>query len=205
MTKATHIRVGGSWKQVNNVWQRVSGEWKEQVMPHVRVGGAWKECMEYIDIGDDGPGGGVVVYDKGEYTDGWRYIEITKENLTDSKWQDPKSEIGDTSNAVGEGGNNTDIIVAWLDQNNQSGMAAQRCDDLTSGGKSDWVLPSRDDMQQILPHYELIPNMDIDDMFWTSSEVSDIRATAILMGSWGVSWSDTDKKSNQKVKAIRYF
>ena len=47
MTKATHIKVGGSWKQVNNVWQRVSGEWKEEVMPNVRVSGSWKECMEY--------------------------------------------------------------------------------------------------------------------------------------------------------------
>ena len=47
MTKATHIKVGGSWKQVNNVWQRVSGEWKEEVMPNVRVSGSWKPCMEY--------------------------------------------------------------------------------------------------------------------------------------------------------------
>ena len=47
MTKATHIRVGGSWKQVNNVWQRVSGEWKEEVIPNVRVSGNWEECMEY--------------------------------------------------------------------------------------------------------------------------------------------------------------
>ena len=65
MTKATHIRVGGSWKQVNNVWQRVSGEWKEEVVPNVRVSGAWKECMEY---------GLPLLYD-GEMTVGRHYYE----------------------------------------------------------------------------------------------------------------------------------
>jgi uncharacterized protein (TIGR02145 family) len=47
MTKQTHIRVGGSWKKVNNVYQRVAGEWKEKAIPHVNVNGVWKECMSY--------------------------------------------------------------------------------------------------------------------------------------------------------------
>ncbi len=47
MTKQTHIRVGGSWKKVNNVYQRVAGEWKEKAIPFVKANGVWKECMNY--------------------------------------------------------------------------------------------------------------------------------------------------------------
>lgn len=32
-------------------------------------------------VGDRGPGGGFIVYDKGEYTHGWRYLEVASTDL----------------------------------------------------------------------------------------------------------------------------
>ena len=32
-------------------------------------------------IGDEGPAGGVIFYDKGEYSDGWRYLEAAPADL----------------------------------------------------------------------------------------------------------------------------
>lgn len=37
-------------------------------------------------VGDAGPAKGIVFYDKGEYTFGWRYMEVATKDLKDSEW-----------------------------------------------------------------------------------------------------------------------
>ena len=38
------------------------------------------------ELGEAGPAGGIVFYDKGDNTDGWRYMEVTNEDLGEFEW-----------------------------------------------------------------------------------------------------------------------
>ena len=35
-------KVGGVWKDVNNMWYKVSGSWKKLTAAYVKVSGTWK-------------------------------------------------------------------------------------------------------------------------------------------------------------------
>jgi len=45
-------------------------------------------------VGDIGPSGGYVFYDKGEYTDGWRYLEANKRDAQAKMTWDNAKDIG---------------------------------------------------------------------------------------------------------------
>jgi len=114
---------------------------------------------------DIGPAGGYVFYDKGYYSDGWRYMEAAP---FATQWSSKRPGaynilIGGTGTVVGTGKANTGIIVAWLDANTVEGdygdvtykaeRAAYLCDNLVvvNGGVTydDWFLPSKDELWQI--------------------------------------------------------
>jgi hypothetical protein len=49
------------------------------------------EVQEDIySINDTGEGGGIVFFDKGNYSDGWRYLEAAQDNLEKGTWNDAK-------------------------------------------------------------------------------------------------------------------
>jgi len=37
-------------------------------------------------IGDTGPAGGIVFYDKGSYSNGWRYMEVAPNDIGSAPW-----------------------------------------------------------------------------------------------------------------------
>lgn len=45
-------------------------------------------CNEILpyQVGDFGPSGGIIAYDKGSYSDGWRYIELAPNDLPVGEW-----------------------------------------------------------------------------------------------------------------------
>jgi hypothetical protein len=102
-------------------------------------------------IGDNGPGGGLVFYDKGSTTDGWRYLEVAPAS---TEWKgkgrgaDGES-FGTPDTSIGSGKTNTAKMVAKLTELNESGKAAQLCDGLDFGGKDDWFLPSKDELHEM--------------------------------------------------------
>jgi len=52
------------------------------------------------DIGDEGPNGGIVFYDKGDYFDGWRYMEVMLDDWGPTIWWGVMIGAGPTGWAV---------------------------------------------------------------------------------------------------------
>jgi hypothetical protein len=96
-------------------------------------------------VGDTGPAGGLIFYDKGSYSDGWRYLEAAPASTEweNKPWGSFDADfIGETEMEIGTGQSNTTTIVTWLNSHSETGKAAQLCDALVYGGYSDWFLPS---------------------------------------------------------------
>ncbi len=104
-------------------------------------------------IGDIGPGRGIVFYDAGSIQPWGRYLEVVPEwwsgdrSERSAKWGCYDTSIsGASGTAIGTGAANTAAIVAGC---SESGTAAKLADALTYAGKSDWFLPSKDELNQM--------------------------------------------------------
>lgn len=97
-------------------------------------------------IGYRGPAGGIIFYDKGRYTDGWRYLEAAPNDLGSAAWGAVGKDIPGTETAVGSGRQNTQLIVARLKALGETGKAAQLCAELNINGFADWFLPSKNEL-----------------------------------------------------------
>jgi len=107
-------------------------------------------------IGDRGPAGGVVFYDKGgiiscDSGTVWRYLEAAPDNLGEVAWSSNYIDsIPGTGIRIGSGKRNTEIIVKELNRRGESGAAAQLCKEYTLNGYDDWFLPSKDELNLLL-------------------------------------------------------
>jgi hypothetical protein len=111
-------------------------------------------------IGAIGPGGGVIFHDKGDYSSGWRYLEVAPDywngkGYDQQVWwhnipfemfkQVKKDTFSNTSSDIGSGKENTRIIVEEMGPD--GGYAALLCYDLVLHGKDDWFLPSLGELE----------------------------------------------------------
>lgn len=127
-------------------------EFNVTVLPQTREGD--------LQVGDIGEGGGVVFYDKGVYSDGWRYLEVAPDywngkgydqhiwwhNIPFEEFSQVDDDtFSDTCAAVGSGANNTRIIIDEMGQ--EGSYAALVCDRLVLQGKHDWFLPSSQELE----------------------------------------------------------
>ena len=107
-------------------------------------------------VGDTGPAGGVVFYDKGSSSNGWRYLEAGPSDIggPNTMWIwgnggecDQVLLPGAMGSAIGTGKQNTLDILAGCpaDQENAGWLA----DTYSYGGYNDWFLPSIDELQLI--------------------------------------------------------
>jgi len=103
-------------------------------------------------IGDRGPAGGIVFYDKGEFSDGWRYLEAAPANTEfRTQWWGSEyrfSWIGEQGYEIGDGKWNTRNISGFIHRDywSSSNIAAVKCAALNYNGFNDWFLPSKDEL-----------------------------------------------------------
>jgi len=119
-------------------------------------------------IGDTGPSGGIIFYDKGSVSDGWRYLEAAPVNQgTSLTWASSdyiNTDITGTGTAIGTGKANTAAILA-VDAN---APAVKACADYRGGGKDGWFLPSKDELNEM---YKARSHLSISiGYFWSSSQ-----------------------------------
>ena len=111
-----------------------------------------------------------------------------------------------------DGKTNTDnLILAGAPYGINIGVAAELCDSSTRNGKSDWYLPSIDELSKINQNrWEISQGIlvssgvDIDTyMFWSSTEY-DINQSFVFNFFNGISFVD-NKVSSYAVRAVRRF
>jgi uncharacterized repeat protein (TIGR02543 family) len=118
-------------------------------------------------IGDTGPAGGIIFYTDG--TGDWKYLEAAPADISGVfKWVSTGfwgTDIPGTGTAIGSGKANTDAILA-IDPN---APAAKVCKEYTGGGKTDWFLPSRDELAAMQVNIAAIGGFS-NDIYWSSSQ-----------------------------------
>jgi opacity protein-like surface antigen len=161
-------------------------------------------------IGDTGPAGGYIFYDKGVVTYGWRYLEAAPDDLpAPIRWGPNNTVIKDTETAVGTGKANTQRIAPIINRHGEDG-AALLCTALNINGYQDWFLPSKDELNLM---YVNLKKKGLggfgDGYYWSSSEYNyfDAWVQRFRDGSQNYSFFYTkgDKDHALPVRAIRAF
>ncbi len=184
-----------------------------------------------FEVGDIGPAGGIVFYDKGEYSNGWRYIEAAPQDIpipngTTIEWGCFNNAVADARNIpVGSGQENTDAILAFhntfdnyyenpeqcSDVSNGT-VAAKLCDDFEITNEAtlfdDWFLPSEGEMKLMYEnlHLQGMGGFDTNNiLYWTSTEHDDNTATSTDFSNGDQGWLCKQCGFDSKVRAARYF
>jgi hypothetical protein len=134
-------------------------------------------------VGETGPGGGKVFYkDEAGFLNTYtnticRYLEAAPDdagNGTRFAWAKYGTEAYDnvtgTSAYIGAGRMNTALILAT----DETAPAALACINYRGGGKTDWFLPSIDELEAIISS-GVVPNVDFDEQtekycYWSSTQ-----------------------------------
>ena len=154
-----------------------------------------------IDLGKSGEAGGVVFFDKGNYSDGWRYIEASPEDILPLiSWK--ANEYKETlakDRKLGGGKNNTIAIIA---KNGEGLYAANMCRKYSLGGYSDWCLPSLEEMKKLGEFYSK-KSQPLNSKYWTSTESNESYAYYYALAN--TKDETDDKMIKYCIRAIRYF
>ena len=168
---------------------------------------------ETYKIGDIGPAGGIVFYDKGSVSDGWRYLEAAPSNTEFiAEWGLYDYDLAGTGTAIGSGRENTRFIVERLNARGESNRAAQGCVALNINGYTDWFLPSKDELNLMYSKIRKHPRggfnttEDTNNKHWYWSSSQYFRADY----AWAQRFSDSTHDYRAKhltfsVRAVRAF
>jgi hypothetical protein len=176
-----------------------------------------EEPTKVYNIGDTGPGGGIVFYDKGVFTNGWRYMEAAPNDIGPAQWGAYGTEVRGTNTAIGTGRSNTQRIVPVLNRAGDDG-AALLCSSLNINGHTGWFLPSKDELNLMYVNLKVKGLGGFDNIrYWSSSEGSGLW-TSLSNNAWTQNFNDGsqdatyggiggsgDKNRSYSVRAIRQF
>ena len=130
-------------------------------------------------VGDTGPGGGTIFFvDRYDEYVGFTYLEVAPSSTQVTRTWVPTSGqgvlvTGADSMALGAGYQNTIDIIAQ-GHTDTATCAAVYCSELSSGGQSDWYLPSLAEMRMVwdVVYLQLSAGSFSSSIYWTSSEFS---------------------------------
>jgi len=156
-------------------------------------------------IGDTGPAGGLVFYDKGEVSDGWRYMEAAPINTDAGQWM-PFNDfaIVGIKNGIGFGKQNTELIIRIADSRQVRAQAAYNCIKYTLNGYNDWFLPSKDELNLMYQNLKQKGLGNFNDwIYWSSSQYGFL--VWIQDFTDGLQPTGDTTIINRFVRPVRYF
>jgi hypothetical protein len=172
------------------------------------ISGKMTEEKKTYKIGDRGPAGGWIIYDRGPATDKkdikrWRYLEAAPADQgTEAVWSDPKTKVtGASGIELGTGYTNTAKIIK---AHGGSAEAAKLCANYRGGGMADWYLPSKKELALMFTNLKTQNIGDFADKeYWSSSESDEAYAWYQGFADGAV---DSNTKTNRlRVRAVRAF
>lgn len=140
-------------------------------------------------LGYAGGEGGIVFFDKGSRSDGWRFLEVSPFDFPDKvKWGWEKSSgKAETGTAVGDGMTNTTKI--------KDSVIAKTTKDYSSLGYSDWFIPSINELELIYRNLYCNGIGDLTEgVYWSSSSIDNGYAY----------WFDFAKGKRASEKTLKY-
>ena len=167
-------------------------------------GASFDLCVEgeHWCIGDTGPGGGIVYITPstpgnttGSYYEVARFADVKV-----APWCDVISAItGASGTAIGTGKSNT----ATADEFCTYG-AIQIAADYVNNGKTDWFLPSKEELDPMYTNRHALDGY-ITDHYWSSSEYNALIAWSQYFGFNAGTQANLGKSSPNRVRPVRSF
>jgi hypothetical protein len=115
-------------------------------------------------------------------------------------WSDNTStRIGTTGTGIGTGYANTSAMIAQSGSKGKAGTAARA---FQGGGKTDWFLPSEDELNQMFVNKSTIGGF-ASDYYWSSSEI--LRSIAWFQDFSDGDWGTGFKANTFSVRPVRAF
>lgn len=156
--------------------------------------------VSFKSCGYVGGSGGYVFYDKGETTNGWRYLEAAPSKLQTTsfsyfRWVSTSCAantfLNGIQNTIGTGFENSVIISNFCNYNS---VGATMCMNTSLNGQNDWFLPSIDELKELykLKFTNLITFDNVD--LLSSSQSSNSLCFAVNINTGN---SFTSNKTNQ--------
>ena len=164
---------------------------------------AWEGINCDQPIGSIGSQHAVLIYDKGSYSDGWRFIEALDMSFIQKPWSCGGFAPGDLSWFIGGGKENTQKIVAKCGSNTAAGFAM----DYDFMGFDDWYLPSRNELGEICNKKSAFTNFPMGGI-WSSS---DMKPNAVdpplplVIDGRDCTFSPVSETIGYTVYVVRYF
>ena len=158
------------------------------------------------NIGDKGPAGGIIFYDKGNNTGGWRYLEASPVDLGKTQWQSSFTDVNGTKPDIGNGKENTQLITKG------NCRPALMCQQYSFGGYNDWFLPSKAELDLMYINLKMIRDVGnfSDEWYWSSTQSGGNGAWSQLFkdgqqNGGGYDWDAGYKSKTHSVRACRQF
>lgn len=205
MTTCTNIKSGVSrilTKGTCNTKTERTQSWVSGTSSTVTPGKV-AETFTY-KVGEIGSGGGVIFFvdTKNQYPS-FMYLEAAPLDLPGTYiWcSDSSHAIATLSEptgvSIGRGLANTNAMLAAC-----SSGAANAVHQYSGGGKSDWFLPSREELMTMYNSLHAVSTFSPTD-YWSSSQNSDVFAMTVNFASGN--WFSIDKSFSRHVRPIRAF
>lgn len=148
-------------------------------------------------VGDTGPGGGIVFFDAGSVQPWGRYLEAGPQ-LDPTEWcgEDWELDIPGTMTAIGSGAANTKLMVDAC----KAGAAAS-VSEFDGGGMTDWFLPSKDELNEVYEQRDIVGGFGIGnegssfDAYWSSTQ-SDAGTTGFADVAWTQYFDGGEQQGN---------
>jgi len=162
------------------------------------------EVPDY-NIGDVGPAGGLIFFNKGNNVGGWRYLEAAPEN-TESVLAFGDIFVNATfSRKVGDGKENSDKYIARINERGGGvNTAVWYCDELSINNFNDWYLPALDELLYMYNNLYLSGNGGLKNARYWSSTYKSSTGNQYVDFSNGEEHSGMRSKKLQ-VRAVRRF